>query len=664
VGALLGIWVVGDFANTPWAFVFWVFVVVAVAAYKSGQLASAAVPYAYFLVGLALVSVATYGISDPNNVWRTALYRTLETLVGVVSATFVYALLWPRHSREEFVAGAGAALNTVRLLLGADARAYTGEALDPNRVVDLRRVFSQQVMGLRALLVSGGRGSAYFRARLGNYQRFLVALTHLFQAFLELQRRRAEEGDLLEGVRPELERLLAAVDAELGILSGVALNRPALPPSDLNAAFGALEATVKALRAQGTFRNASPAAGEAFFGHFAALRLIRDELNLVRELSGELPRVRLPSPSKRKRRPVLPVIDRFWALAGLKAGLSVCLAFLLLKWIHPPGSTGIPLGAWIFSVFGRTSLNTGGTGDLRAFQRVFLTALLGLPVVALLWLLMPFLSDYWAMNVFLFVLCYAFGRVVARSPGFSFGLQIGVLAITTLVALNPQEPVAFSALVDAYLGMMTGIALGTLVGRLLWPVLPQGLLRRNLIFYFEDLRRLLGDPKDQEFILTGTVLLPLEALRAVDNMVLPRCPAGEREALANFIRVAQPLGMQLTALQGVKARPLPAGAENLLREPLAALEAGFDRFLAQLAGCFRRRSAQAAFPDLSAEVEAVESAITRVRDEAILAHEDVETVAHLLELVDRYHTIVERLGSCRDRLAGLRLHHYLGDVAL
>lgn len=94
-GALLGIWVVGDFANTPWAFVFWVFVVVAVAAYKSGQLASAAWPYAYYLTGLTLVSVSTYGISDPNNVWHIALYRTLETLVGVVSATFVYAILWP-----------------------------------------------------------------------------------------------------------------------------------------------------------------------------------------------------------------------------------------------------------------------------------------------------------------------------------------------------------------------------------------------------------------------------------------------------------------------------------------------------------------------------------------------------------------------------------------
>jgi hypothetical protein len=112
-GALLGIWVVGNFVSTFWAFTFWVFVVVAVAAYKSGQLASAAVPYAYYLTGLTLDAVATYGVSDPNNVWRIALYRTLETLVGVVSATFVYALLWPRHAREEFVTGAGEALKTV-----------------------------------------------------------------------------------------------------------------------------------------------------------------------------------------------------------------------------------------------------------------------------------------------------------------------------------------------------------------------------------------------------------------------------------------------------------------------------------------------------------------------------------------------------------------------
>jgi hypothetical protein len=43
-GALLGVWVVGDFANTPLVFVILVFVVVGISAYKSGQLGSAAWP--------------------------------------------------------------------------------------------------------------------------------------------------------------------------------------------------------------------------------------------------------------------------------------------------------------------------------------------------------------------------------------------------------------------------------------------------------------------------------------------------------------------------------------------------------------------------------------------------------------------------------------------
>jgi uncharacterized membrane protein YccC len=665
VGALIGIWVVGDFGNTPWAFLFWTFVVVFVASYKFGHLASAAAPYAYFLVGNTLLSVSTYGLPNPSTVWHVGLYRTLETLVGVASATFVTGIIWPRHAREEFIQGADETLNTARLLLNAEARAYVGEAVDAKRVVDLRRVFSRQILGLRTLLQSGGRGSAYFQARLGNYQRFLVSLTHLFQAVLELQRRRAEEAELLELVRPELERVISEIDAELGVLSAASWHGYALPATGLNAAFAELEAKVKQLRDQGTFRNASPAAGEAFFGHFATLRLIRDELNLLREISGELPRVRLAPVSPRKRRPVLPSIDWFWVRAGIKGGISVCLAFLIVEWLHPPGPTAIPLCAWIFSLFGRPFLNAGGTGDLRIFQNVFITAVCGLPVVALLWLIMPLLSNYWAMNAFLFVVSYAFGYATARTQGVGFRMQVAILAINSVVALNPQNPVAFSTLMDAYLGLMTGMVIASVVARLLWPVLPQGLLRGNLILYFTDLRNLLGGPKDQEFILSRTVLLPMEALRAVERMVLPCSPHGERERLGNFIRVAQPLGIQITLLQDVRSRPLPAAAKAKLQEPFTALENTFDQFLAKLSESFRRRTGTGVeFPDLDAPMNAVESALTRVRDEGILKGEDVETVAQLLELVDRYHAFTERLLLCRDRLRELNLHRYLGDVAL
>ena len=202
-GGLIGVWLIGDYANSPVIFLFWTFVVVAIATYKSGQLASATWPCAYYLMGLALVSAASYGITDPANVWRIALARTLETLVGVATATGVYALLWPRYAREEFISLAAKTVTILCFLLAAEATAYRGEAVDPGRVLDIRGVFSRQILGLRTLLNVGGRGSAGFRSRLGNYQRFVVAMTQLFQALQELQRRRAEEDVILESIRPE-----------------------------------------------------------------------------------------------------------------------------------------------------------------------------------------------------------------------------------------------------------------------------------------------------------------------------------------------------------------------------------------------------------------------------------------------------------------------------
>lgn len=147
-------------------------------------------------------------------------------------------------------------------------------------------------------------------------------------------------------------------------------------------------------------------------------------------------------------------------------------------------------------------------------------------------------------------------------------------------------------------------------------------------------------------------------------MILPRCPADERDNLANFIRTSHPLGMEITALRDGKSLRLAAPVENLLREPMAALEVKFDEFLGKLAVCFRRSSVEIDFPNPGAEIDALDSALTKVRDEGIVASEDIDSVAHILELADRYHSIAERLLSCKDQIAKLSLHRYLGDVAL
>src|SRR6516165_2424895 len=123
-GALLGIWLVGDYASTPVIFLTVVFFVMAFSTYEFGRFPASQVPYAYFLVGLTMLSVATYGVADPGDVWQTGLNRTLEILVGAMCSLVVTTVLWPRYAREEFLEAAQAALKTASQLVSRDTEAY------------------------------------------------------------------------------------------------------------------------------------------------------------------------------------------------------------------------------------------------------------------------------------------------------------------------------------------------------------------------------------------------------------------------------------------------------------------------------------------------------------------------------------------------------------
>jgi hypothetical protein len=123
-GALIGIWLVGDYASTPLIFLTLFFFVVAFAAYKFGQFPASQFPLAYFLAGLSTISVTTYGIADPAQVWQTGLYRGLEILDGAMSALLVTTLLWPRYAQTEFLEAGRGALHTMSKLFSLQMDAY------------------------------------------------------------------------------------------------------------------------------------------------------------------------------------------------------------------------------------------------------------------------------------------------------------------------------------------------------------------------------------------------------------------------------------------------------------------------------------------------------------------------------------------------------------
>ena len=123
-GALVGVWLVSDYTSTPAIFLPVLFLVMAFASYKFGQVGARQVPYAYFLFGLTTLVIATDGVTDPAQAWQIGLDRTEEIIVGIISSLLVTTMLWPRYAREEFLEAGRAALKTVSQLFSAHARAY------------------------------------------------------------------------------------------------------------------------------------------------------------------------------------------------------------------------------------------------------------------------------------------------------------------------------------------------------------------------------------------------------------------------------------------------------------------------------------------------------------------------------------------------------------
>jgi uncharacterized membrane protein YccC len=660
-GALLGVWLVGDYTSTPVIFLAGVFFVVAFTSYKFGQFPASQSPYGYFLVGLTTISVATYGVDAPDQVWQTGLNRTLEILVGAMSSLLVTTVVWPRYAREEFVEAGRAALKTASQLVSINTEAYLQGT--EAEVEQIDQAFGQHLSALNNLLQAGSRESTVFSARLSNYNAFLVSLTKLFHSALELSRRRQEELPILGRVQNELESLATAISEEFDILVGPHRPGDKMRSSRLNEAFSVFEAKVTEIRDRGMFDAMPVETGIAFLGHFAALRSIRDDLNDLRALEEGLPRLGQELPEAKPEWDFLPTIDWFWVKAGLKGGLASVIALLLLKWINPPGPSSIPLAAYVFSLFGRGFLRAGGTGDMRGFQNAFRAALCLGVCVCLLLLNTPFLADYLVMNLALFLILFVFGFLTARIPGNNFWMIVFNLSISSFVGLNPQVPVPSQTIIDSFLGLITGIVIATVVGRLIWPVLPQRVLRDDLLAIFARLKALLSGDPHQERIRTQLAILPVEASQAAGQIRLAGCSEQERARLAALIRSLRALVVEATGLVA-RRRILPEVTEAILRPQFERLEIEFKQVLDAFIECFRRGDCRRELPGVQGALAEIDQAVDQIRQNGILTGQKLEALVRMLELVNRYHVTAEALERCGQLIRTLQIHRYWGDYAL
>jgi uncharacterized membrane protein YccC len=664
-GALVGIWLVGDYTSTPAIFLPVLFLVVALASYQFGQLGARQVPYAYFLLGLTTLTVATDGVTDPAQAWQIGLDRSEEILVGIMSSLLVTSVLWPRYAREEFLEAGRAALKTVSQLVSAHVQASIDPANAPSETENIRSTFDRQLSVLRNLLQAGARESTFFSARLSNYNAFLVSLTNLFPAGLYLSRHRVEPW-FLDHLRQETESLLAAISDEFNILTTARSPGEKSPSSHLNEAFAALQEKVNEIRDHGVLAATPLQTAIAFAGHFAAVRTVCDELNNIRSAMEGLPRFGQALPEAKPHWDLLPSIDWFWVRVAVKGGLAAVISIVLLKWINPPGPAAIPLMAWLLTILGRPSLRVGGTGDLRAFQTAFRASLMLAACAALLILTTPFLADYAVMNVALFLILFTLGFFTARIAGINFWIQLAYITISAFVGLNPQQPVTSQTIIDTFLGLSFGMFIGTVLGRLLWPVLPQRVLRNNLLAILAQIKALLNGNPHREKIQTQLAILPLEALQAARQIRTAACSQEERAKLVALVRALQTLITRISHLLS-RRDILPETTEQILqilKPQSGSLEIEFKQMLDAFAECFRQGDCRVQLPTVRGALSEMDDAIQQIRDRNMLADLPLEAPLRVLELVERYHASGEALEECGRLVRTLEIQRYWGDYAL
>ena len=664
VGALLGVWLVGSYSSSPVIFLSISFVVIAIATYKFGQFPASQTPYAYFLVGNTLIAVVTYALSDPYNVWNIGINRALETLVGVASSLAVGSILWPRYAREEFVGATRSALEILDELIAEEMNAYLRQRRPSEEHLErMKATFVQRMSALRNLFRAAAGESTYFRLHVANYNAGITALVNLFQAALILERWLPTETPLLDRVRTETENFVAAVSEEFRILQAFRSPGQLIPTSRLSEAFDSLQSKYNGLRDDGTIISTPTEIGTSFLGHFAALRQVKEDLEIVRGMITGLPRVGHAPPPIKKGWNLVPQIDQFWLKTGLKGGLSVVIAFLLMRWIHPPGATALPLSAWLFTIGGRFSLRAGTSGDQRVFNRFVAAGLIYAIMFAVLVLLTPILVNYGMMNLTLFAILFVYGFCSARILGLNYWMQLALLGTSVFVALNPQVPVPTQNIYSSLIGLLTGLAIASVVSRLIWPVLPQRILRDDLLEIIAALKMILSAGNVSVKMQTRLAVLPVEARQAAQLIHINQDSATEKEKLERMIRGFQAVGAQLRQLVSERVA-LPAQVENVIRPRIKEMETEFMGMFERFASCFQKGDCREDFPTLEKAKHSLLQAAGEVREKGLLRQESFDVVVRSIDVVNRYLATADSFVECAERVRALRIDRYWGDWVL
>jgi len=660
VGGALGVWLVSDYTSSPILFLSVISLVVAYSNYKVCQFGPSMSPYAYHLTGFTLVTIASYGISDPENAWSIALNRTEETLLGVFVVLLVTGLFWPRYARPEFLKAVKNVIRESGILTLSEARAWL--AGKPGRS-DFRYAHkngTEKLVILQAFLPDLRREQPLLNARNTIFEKIITALQILLQVIVHLHQHRVESSEMTRLLEKELTDVFLAAESVFAKLADWRGERLAVEP--LSAALDQLVTRIDELYLSGAFRVFQVEEITALYGHRDALSTLGTTLADLQSAFQQLSDVRISVEAQRLRE-ARQRIDRSWIIAGIKAGLAVAVSLLVIEWLHPPGGMIVPSAAWV-AIF----VTTTGTpiGDLRLFSALFRSAIYGALITFGMFFLAPAMSNYWVMNLVVFCVLFPTGFAVGRKVGFPFWIGSVILLVSAIVGLNAQVLVDAKLIVDSYLGVMTGLTIGAVVSRLVCPRLPQKLLYKNLVAYFAACEKILGEPPSGriEELSSRITLAPMEALSYAQVMGVDHRLRAEQMKVMALLPVLMSLSVDLNSLVSFK-RNEPIQVVDVVLQPIFdAMDQSFRRLLRMFREFLEMGRPLGVSPSLNETGQSLTVSVRQLLGADRLRQVPAERMGDALTRVSRYLATAEAFIECTQLIATLHREEFTSDSVL
>lgn len=394
--------------------------------------------YFWNVAGFVCLIITLAGPASSENAFEHAVFRTVETAMGIAVYTLVTVLLWPRTNAGAIRNAASGLVTTQRDLLQAGRDAMAGQDVE-ERWAKLHTSQVQQLGKLAQALQAEGSENYEVHEVRHLWERFHGSSTALAGA---LDRWHAGLVDVrqidLKAVLPEQESFFAELDGRLEEIEQV------------------LGGSVPRHSAQAVSLDVDhDSLGRLAPLDRAALAVTRNELETLdtlsaamwdcaRVLAGGSASAHAPGSAARraeKERAVgFPVPDRDHLMGATFAAASVVAAFVLWIFVNPPGHDG-----W-FQFAGSLAMGIAAHQQLRATMLVTPIGVASVLALGVYVFVMPQLSSFVGLGLVIFlcmfIACFFFSGLARFA---------GIIAIINEISVQNEQAYNFAAMANSLL---------------------------------------------------------------------------------------------------------------------------------------------------------------------------------------------------------------------